>query len=397
MRVFFVLTRGRGRLRLRSRLTAALLLSSPCCRGLSSVGPLSTYSLCASGELEVLLASFGQKKFRAAQIRTWVYDQGVTNFDDMLNLPASLRTKLKAAVPHEFSLELATELVSKKDGTIKRGYRLSDGATIESVLMRFDDGRNTACISSQAGCAMGCVFCATGQMGFIRQLNPVEILEQAARFDSLLKKDNQKLNRIVFMGMGEPLLNLKSVSESINLIKRDLNIGSRKITVSTVGIVPAFPKLAEMHPNVNFAISLHAANDKERSAMLPANRKYGGLDALMIGARDYFKTTGRRVTFEWALIYGENDSAQVARNLGDLLTKYNLKSHVNVIPLNPTKDYAGKPASAKNVNSFINVLQKEYDIPATVRLRRGIDINAGCGQLATELLKEQPLVPVAAS
>ena len=302
-----------------------------------------------------------------------------------LNLPKDLRKKLKA-LP-EFSLDVAREETSR-DGTIKRAYRVGPHA-IESVLMRYDRG-NTACISSQAGCAMGCVFCATGQMGFQTQLSGLEIFEQAARFDSLLKQQDDRLHRVVFMGMGEPLLNFNAVSEAIERLQTDLRIGARRITVSTVGVVPAIPKFAKEHPNVNLAISLHAANDQERSKLLPANARYGGLHTLMTASYDYWILTKRQLTFEYALSQ-DDDVHRKAMDLIALFHRYKLSgspSHVNVIPLNPTPFYSGTGASSSNLNTFIDLLA-ENGISATIRLRRGIDINAGCGQLATKVLQQQ--------
>jgi len=319
----------------------------------SSTATVRRKELCALravyGDLSEALE--GEKGYRVRQVRDWIYERGITNFDEMTNLPLALRQKLARDVP-EFALELLEERVSV-DGTVKRAYRggSSSAFVIESVLMRYDDGRNTACLSSQAGCAMGCVFCATGQMGFQKQLSALEIFEQACRFDAELKKQDTDsrgggLNRVVMMGMGEPLLNFDAVSEAIDRIQSDLGIGARRITVSTVGVVPNILKFGERHPQCNLAISLHAANDQERSKLLPANQRYGGLDVLMETARDYWRMTNRQVTFEWALPHHDdvNDVTRKATELGLLLGRYGLygpASHVNVIPLNPTKGFKG--------------------------------------------------------
>jgi 23S rRNA (adenine2503-C2)-methyltransferase len=251
-------------------------------------------------ELETLLQSWKQPKYRAKQIIDWVKEKGVSDFDDMNNLPKSLRTILKENTTIG-TLKLDVEMISK-DGTRKRAYRLHDGQLIESVLMPYEDGRNTACISSQAGCAMACSFCATGQMGFARQLSPDEIYEQVARFSSELRAENKRLSNVVMMGMGEPLANYRNVIEAIKRMNTDLGIGARKITVSTVGIVPNIKKLIEEDIQVRLAVSLHCASEEERSALLPANKRYGGIDTLMETVKEYIDRTNRRVTFEWALI-----------------------------------------------------------------------------------------------
>lgn len=371
-------------------------------------------------ELEVILKSWGHPKYRAQQIWNWVRVQGVTNVDEMKNIPKDLKAQLKEHATMG-SLQLDTELVSK-DGTIKRAYRLSDGQLIESVLMPYQDGRYTACISSQAGCAQGCVFCATGQMGFSRQLTPDEILEQVSRFASELaaqdkrerkeqeeeskgkKKKNggssaptrnhgrsTRLSNIVFMGMGEPLANYRNVKTAIERIHDELGIGHRKITVSTVGIVNNISKLAIDLPQVRLAVSLHCATDDERTALLPANKRNGGLKELMQTLQSYIQTTGRRITLEWALIEGENDTPETAHELGKLIHQWLRKDmiHVNVIPLNPTGGYGGSPSGRNRVNVFCQILEQQYKVACTPRVRRGIDINAGCGQLTSEIEKRQ--------
>lgn len=353
-------------------------------------------------DLETVITSWGHPRFRADQVWKWIREKGVTNTDEMNNIPKKLRQQL-ADYSKPTSLELASELRSK-DGTIKRAYRCWDGQLIESVLMPYEDGRYTACISSQAGCAQGCVFCATGQMGFSRQLTSDEIFEQVARFaaelqheDVVYKSNNGRSNRlsnVVFMGMGEPLANYRHVSTAINRITKDLGIGARKITVSTVGIVPNIRKLTSdpNMPQVRLAVSLHCATDEERDILLPANRRYGGLDELMDSLREYIEITGRRVTLEWALIAGENDTPETARKLARLIQKSRLRKdmvHVNVIPLNPTGGFGGNPSDRKRVNDFVNTLEKEFGIACTPRVRRGIDIDAGCGQLKSKVLEKE--------
>lgn len=258
--------------------------------------------------------------------------------------------------------------------------------------MPYEDGRQTACISSQAGCAMGCVFCATGQMGFARQLTPDEIFEQVARFAAELSKEDKRLSNVVMMGMGEPLANYRNVMEAVKRMNTDLGIGARKITVSTVGVVPNIRKLIEEDIQVRLAVSLHCSSDEERTQLLPANKRYGGLDELMMVIKEYIDTTNRRVTLEWALIENENDTPEVARQLGHLLKRFGIRrdmTHVNLIPLNPTGGFEGGPSGRKNVNEFVNVLEKEFGITATPRMRRGIDIDAGCGQLKAAVKKKE--------
>mmetsp|Transcript_43 Transcript_43/g.55 ORF Transcript_43/g.55 Transcript_43/m.55 type:complete len:469 (+) Transcript_43:120-1526(+) len=334
-------------------------------------------------ELKETMKSWGQPSFRVKQVRSWVYEKGVDEFSQMLDLPVALRTQLKSCYSLG-DLTLAEEKVSK-DGTTKRAYALHDGQLIESVLMPYEDGRNTACISSQAGCAMGCVFCATGQMGFFRQLTSTEIFEQVQRFSLDLKKKDQRISNVVMMGMGEPLANYDNVMTAIRRMNTELGIGARHITISTVGLAPRIRKLAEEGMQVGLAVSLHQADDKKRDELMPVNKRYP-IPELLDACRYYVQKTNRRMTFEWALIRNETDTVEVARELGNLLR--GLHCHVNVIPLNPTALYGGKPTSKAGVDQFVRVLA-EYGIVATPRTRRGIDIEAGCGQLTTELMKKR--------
>jgi len=341
-------------------------------------------------ELEILLKSWGYPAFRARQINNSIFSQGVSDIDDMAELPKKLRAVLKERATIG-SLHLEVEQIST-DGTKKRAYKLHDGQMIESVLMPYEDGRRTACISSQAGCAMGCVFCATGQMGFARQLTSDEIYEQVARFATELKGEGERLSNVVMMGMGEPLANYRNVIEAIKRMNTELGIGARKITVSTVGVVPNIKKLMNEDVQVRLALSLHCATDEERTALLPANRRYGGLDELMSTMREYITVKKMRVTFEWALIEGQNDSKETARTLGRLLQRHGIRSdmaHINLIPLNPTGGFGGGPSGRANVQNFVNVLEREFRLSATPRMRRGIDIDAGCGQLTTSVKKKE--------
>jgi 23S rRNA (adenine2503-C2)-methyltransferase len=304
----------------------------------------------------------------------------------MENLPKSLRDRLDV----EFqigTLEPVTELHSTDGQTVKWLLRLPDGQLIESVLMEYADNRRTACISTQAGCAMGCVFCATGQMGFARHLTAGEIVEQALIFARQLESEGERLSNVVLMGMGEPLHNYDAALEAVHRLNDEsgLNIGQRHITLSTVGLVPAIRRFADEGLQVGLAISLHAATDKERSRLLPVNKRWG-LDDLMNAVRYYIEKTGRRVTFEWALIAGENDNVEQAHKLGQLLQ--GLKCHVNLIPLNPTTDYNGRRSNPARIAAFQAALES-YHIGSTIRVRRGIDIQAGCGQLKADVTRMQ--------
>lgn len=332
----------------------------------------------ASIELQALqnvLHEFGFPKFRAKQVHQWVHQKGVLNPQEMTNLPSALRKVLEEHFT-PMSLKVVEEQISV-DGTIKRLYALHDGQKIESVLMPYHSVRRTACISSQAGCAMGCTFCATGQMGFSRQLTADEIFEQAAVYAAHLRTQDERLSNVVLMGMGEPFHNYDNVLIAIRRIISELGIGARHITVSTVGLAPKIRQFAEEGLQVTLAISLHAASDDVRGKMLPINRKHPINDVL--DACDYYVAqTNRRVTYEWALIEGKNDDERTARSLGHLL-KGRL-CHVNLIPLNPTGGYDGTPTGHEAAGAFVDVLA-EYGVSATLRVRRGIDIDAGCGQL----------------
>jgi 23S rRNA (adenine2503-C2)-methyltransferase len=332
-------------------------------------------------EIAELLQSWGQSRFRADQLISWLYEKRVDSFDAMMNLPTALRDRLKAETVLG-SLEQVAEQTSRDD-TIKRLYRLHDGQLIESVLMPYDDHRRTACISSQAGCAMGCVFCATGQMGYVRNLTASEIFEQTMIFARELERQGERLSNVVLMGMGEPFHNYDAVLAAIHRMMADLGIGARHITVSTVGLVPEIRRFADEGLQVTLAISLHKASDAERTALMPVNKRWN-LEELIGACRYYVEKSGRRISFEWAAIAGENDTPEEAQKLGTLLQ--GLLCHVNIIPLNPTGGYAGMPSDMESIRHFIEVL-KRYGVSATVRVRRGIDIDAGCGQLKSKIIR----------
>jgi 23S rRNA (adenine2503-C2)-methyltransferase len=351
--------------------------------GMSSIVQKSIYEI-ALDELTAAVQSWGQPGYRARQVWEWLYQHKVSAFAEMTNLPKDLRARLDA----EFrisGLEPVAELHSTDGHTVKRLWRLPDGQMIESVLMEYDGVRRTACISTQAGCAMGCVFCATGQMGFSRNLTAGEIVEQALQFARQLEANGERLSNVVLMGMGEPLHNYDATLEAIARLNDEsgLNIGQRHITLSTVGLIPAIRRFADEKLQVGLAISLHAATDEERDKLLPVNKRWPLAD-LRNAIRYYVEQTGRRVTFEWALIAGENDTIAQAEKLGQFLQ--GVKCHVNLIPLNPTEGYGGQPSDPARVATFQAVLNS-YHIGSTVRVRRGIDIQAGCGQLKAEVVR----------
>lgn len=334
-------------------------------------------------DLNALFLEWDEPRYRADQLWDWLYVSLVDSFEAMTNFPKGLRSRL-AAETQLGSLHLETEQ-SSIDGTVKRLYRLHDDQLIESVLMEYDDERRTACISTQAGCAMGCVFCATGQMGFARHLSSDEIFEQALIYARQLKARGERLTNVVLMGMGEPFHNYDSSLTAIRRLMSDLGIGARHITVSTVGLVPMIRRFADEGLQVKLAISLHAATDDERTALLPVNRRYP-LSELLDACRYYNERSGRRITFEWTLIQGENDTPEQAHDLGKLLL--GLDCHVNVIPLNPTGGFHGDPSAIGRVETFVGILE-DRGIPATIRIRRGIDIDAGCGQLKSKVIRHR--------
>ena len=268
--------------------------------------------------------------------------------------------------------------VASSDGlTRKFLLRLADGQTVETVLMGYP-GRYTACVSTQAGCAMGCVFCATGQMGFVRHLRAGEIVGQVLHCRRALRGTGG-LRNIVLMGMGEPLHNYDAVMDALEIIsdRRGINIGPARITISTVGVIPGILRLAEEQRPYGLAVSLHGASEEERRALVPVSRRWP-LEELIAACREYCRRSGRRIFFEWTLIAGRNDSPATASRLAALLE--GIDSHVNLIPLNPTGSYSGRAASAEAVRAFQRVL-RDAGFPATIRQRRGIDVAAGCGQL----------------
>ena len=328
--------------------------------------------------LAAIFKDWGQPSYRAKQLWEGLYQQLWSRPEDFSTFPNDLRQNL--ADEFDFShLHEAERLFSKDGQTTKVLFILPDGQPIETVLMRYDE-RNTLCISTQAGCAMGCVFCATGQMGFRRNLTSGEIVEQVLFFARQLKAEGERVTNVVLMGMGEPFHNYDATLAAIDCLGNPdgFNMGARRFTISTVGLIPAIKRFTAERRQIGLAISLHAAEDDLRSSMLPVNQRYPIKD-LIQACREYVDVTGRRITFEWALIQNVNDSPEEARRLAELL--HGLNCHVNVIPLNPTRGYNGERSTRERVSGFRDILES-HSISCTVRVRRGIDIQAGCGQLA---------------
>lgn len=323
--------------------------------------------------------------YRADQLWNWLYKTPVSDLDEMTNLPRSLRAKLASEVEIYFGSQESVQQ-SADGNTTKVLFRLRDGIYIETVLMKYDK-RNTVCVSTQAGCAMGCVFCATGQMGYLRNLSPGEIVNQVLFFARSLSDEGGRVSNVVLMGMGEPLHNYDNTMTAIDTLTHPdgYNLGARKITISTVGMVPAIRRFADEKRQVSLAISLHAATDEERDRLIPVNHRWP-LSELMDACHYYFSRTGRRITFEWALISDQNDTIEQASALGRLL--HGMICHVNLIPLNPTSGYGGKPSTRHQVSAFQDELQR-FGVSSSVRVRRGIDIDAGCGQLRERFSQDQ--------
>jgi 23S rRNA (adenine2503-C2)-methyltransferase len=331
-------------------------------------------------QLKQQLESWSEPDYRVVQIWEGLYQQLWSTPECFTNIPLSLREKL--AVSFAFgTLTPEKTLESDDRNTSKTLYRLDDDHAIETVIMHYKD-RVTACVSSQVGCGMGCSFCATGTMGFKRNLSQGEIIEQVIKSDMILRNNGRKLSNVVFMGMGEPLHNLSNVMGAIHLLNdsRGYGMGARRFTISTVGLVPGIQLLIKENSQVNLAISLHAADDHLRDTLIPINQKYP-ISELMRVCDKYLSKTRRRITIEWALIDGINDSDEQARKLVDLIG--GKLFHVNLIQLNPVKHYSGSPATDQRTKDFQQVLT-QAGISTTIRLRRGIDISAGCGQLASK-------------
>jgi 23S rRNA (adenine2503-C2)-methyltransferase len=330
-------------------------------------------------ELAARLEDIGIQPYRAGQIWRAVFADLATAYDQITTLPKSLRAQLDEAIPWP-EAATARMLLSKDSRTAKVLHRLDDGETIESVLMRYAR-RKTACISTQVGCAMGCRFCATGQSGFRRNLSAGEIVGQVLALARLLPPA-ERISHVVFMGMGEPLANYEATLQSAHILNdpRGFSLGARSFTISTVGIVPGIERLAREDLQVNLAVSLHAADDALRSLLVPANQRYPVTDVVR-ACREYVSRTHRRVTFEIALISGINDADVHARQLLSVLR--GVLCHVNLIAFNPIPGTPWRPSNNDRVQAFLHIVE-EAGIPATVRVSRGADIQAACGQLRAE-------------
>jgi len=328
-------------------------------------------------ELEQLLLSWDEPRFRVAQLWNGLYRRLAAGPDDLSDLPRGLRARLAADTIWDPLLPLAT-ITSKDRQTRKVLFALPDGAQIEAVLMHYTR-RHTLCISTQAGCAIGCPFCATGQAGFERNLSAGEIVAQVLFFARELAVADQRVTNVVFMGMGEPLANYDATWAAIRRLNDPdgFGLGARAMTVSTVGLAPGIRRMAGEPEQVGLAVSLHAATDELRDQLVPINRRFP-LAELLDACREYIRRTHRRVTFEYALMAGVNDSDQHAHQLAGLVG--GMLAQVNLIPLNPTPDGRYAPSAPERVQAFQRIL-RQHDIAATVRLRRGLDIQAGCGQL----------------
>ena len=352
-------------------------------------------------DLETFLDNLGESKFRAKQIWRSIYHEGKESFFDMTNISNNLRLLLSEKISIDL-LHKKFFLSSKDLSTDKALFELEDGELIETVLMRYKENghrnsRKTVCISTQAGWALGCTFCATGQQGFRRNLTFGEIVKQVLYMRKLAlsedmdeiaknlrsKGEIQGVTNIVFMGMGEPLANYDNTISAIRILNDPLglNIGARHITISTVGLVPQILKLSEEKLQINLAVSLHAADNETRSATMPVNKRYP-IEDLINACKKYVSKTGRRVFFEYVLLSEHNDSEEHAYKLGKLLNGINC--HVNLIPVNPTMQGIYNRTKSNKARNFQEQL-KRFNIPSTLRVEKGIDINAGCGQLRSRI------------
>lgn len=329
-------------------------------------------------ELTKELESIGEKKFRAEQIFKWLYVEKVKSFDEMTNLSLELRKKLK----ENFDIcnfEIVKKLVSK-DGTIKYLFGLNDGNAIESVLMEYHFGKSV-CVSSQIGCKMGCKFCASTGIPFIRSLTSGEIVEQIIAIE---QDTGSKVSNVVFMGIGEPMDNFENVLNAIGILNnpKGLNIGARHISVSTSGVVPRIYEFADKDIQCTLSISLHSADDEIRSSMMPVNNAYN-IEELMKACKYYIAKTNKRISFEYALAKDNNDNLQDAKKLVDLLQ--GMLCHVNLIPINKIDNGNYQKSSLENIIKFRDYLN-DHGIVATIRRELGSDINAACGQLRRQNL-----------
>lgn len=331
-------------------------------------------------ELNQCVEEVGEKAFRGKQLFDWMHNRLAFSFDEMNNLPKAMKEKLSEKYPMYGVKEVECH-VSKMDGTRKYLFELYDGNVIESVLMKYKHG-NSVCISTQAGCRMGCKFCASTLGGLDRNLEPSEMLSQIYYIQ---KVTGERVSNVVLMGTGEPLDNLDNVLRFLELIghEKGLNISQRNITMSTCGIVPKIMELADLHLQITLAISLHASNDVMRQQLMPIANKYS-IGELMDACRYYFDQTGRRLTFEYSLVAGQNDNPEDAKALCKLLRDFTC--HVNLIPINPIKERDFRQSLPESIKEFQNILEKNR-VNVTIRREMGADINAACGQLRRKKLE----------
>lgn len=343
-----------------------------------------------STQIQELVTSLGEPVYRARQLQSGIYQGLARSFAEMTDLPKAFRQRLA----DKFRLHCLSPLleVTGRDNTVKTLFALLDGQTIESTLMRYPAGkgkaRYTVCLSTQVGCPIGCPFCATGQQGFTRNLTPGEIIDQVLYFAHHLRDQNpdaeHTITNLVFMGMGEPLANYESLWQAIEMLNspEGFGLGARNMVISTAGLVPQIKRLSREKLQVGLAVSLHASDDALRSKLVPVNQRYP-LRELISACREYYEATGRRVSFEYILFEGINDSLHQARSLAQLLR--GLNCHVNLIPANRTANQDFRPPIKSTVLAFQRELKRRH-INCTLRQRKGIDIDAGCGQLRSRFL-----------
>ena len=331
-------------------------------------------------ELEEFLLSLGEKKFRAKQIYEWMHIHHVTSFDEMTNLSKNLRETLKEKADLTV-LEEELVQISKIDGTRKYLFALADGNMIESVLMKYKHG-NSVCVSSQVGCRMGCRFCASTLDGLVRNLTPSEILEQIYRIQESI---GERISNVVVMGSGEPMDNYDNIVKFIELLtdEHGLHISQRNLTVSTCGLVPRMKQLADLKLQITLALSLHASSQEKRKELMPVANSYE-LSEVLDACRYYFDKTGRRITFEYSLVGGVNDTDEDAERLGEL--GFGMERHINLIPVNPIKERDYVQSDHEEILKFKNKLEKN-GINVTIRREMGRDIDGACGQLRKKFLE----------
>lgn len=358
-------------------------------------------------ELEAVVVEMGEAPYRGRQLWRGLYHEARESFDEMTSLARTLREKLKERF-YISPLEKVMYLASRDGSTDKALFKLPDGELIETVLMRYEpDGhrkiRRTVCVSTQAGCALGCTFCATGQQGFKRQLTVGEIVSQVIYMERVARAEDEReieaglrskgerqgVTNVVFMGMGEPLANYENTLNAVRTLndEQGLHIGARHVTISTVGLVPQILRLAGEDIQLNLAVSLHAPDNATRSETMPVNRRYP-IEELIDACKKYIEKTNRRVFFEYVLLHGQNDSPEQAEALGKLLN--GMLCHVNLIPVNPTTDGPFERPAREHRAAFQEKL-REYSVPSTIRMEKGIDINAGCGQLRARIVNDDAL------